>query len=64
MHKNLCHGKKGPCDAMRPTKGTELLQYLRNVEFEGEYLDNYNFQKLFSSLIKSTFQKCYSRFKW
>ena len=36
MHKKLCHGKKGLCDSMKPTKGTELLQYLRNVEFKGE----------------------------
>ncbi|XP_043464455.1 metabotropic glutamate receptor 2-like isoform X2 [Leptopilina heterotoma] len=43
MHKKLCHGKKGLCDAMRPTKGTELLQYLRNVEFEGLSGDEFKF---------------------
>ncbi|OAD59765.1 Metabotropic glutamate receptor 7 [Eufriesea mexicana] len=34
MHKDLCHGKPGLCDAMKPTKGTELLKYLRRVNFE------------------------------
>lgn len=35
MHRDLCHGKPGLCDAMKPTKGTELLKYLRKVDFEG-----------------------------
>lgn len=39
MHKELCHGRPGLCDAMKPIKGTELLKYLRKVTFEGE---NYN----------------------
>ncbi|PBC28293.1 Metabotropic glutamate receptor [Apis cerana cerana] len=34
MHKELCDGKPGLCDAMKPTKGTELLKYLRKVDFE------------------------------
>lgn len=38
MHKELCHGKPGLCDAMKPTKGTELLKYLRKVNFEGKFL--------------------------
>ncbi|KAI5744195.1 hypothetical protein M8J76_000032 [Diaphorina citri] len=29
MHKELCHGKKGLCEAMKPTKGSDLLKYLR-----------------------------------
>lgn len=36
MHKELCDGKPGLCDAMKPTKGTELLKYLRKVDFEGK----------------------------
>lgn len=36
MHKDLCRGNRGLCDAMKPTKGTELLNYLRKVEFKGE----------------------------
>ena len=36
MHADLCHGKPGLCEAMKPTKGTELLSYLRTVEFKGE----------------------------
>lgn len=36
MHKDLCKGRPGLCDAMKPTKGAELLKYLRSVEFEGE----------------------------
>jgi len=36
MHRDLCHGKEGLCDTMKPTKGTTLLQYLRKVDFKGE----------------------------
>ncbi|KAJ3644198.1 hypothetical protein Zmor_026868 [Zophobas morio] len=36
MHRDLCHGKPGLCEAMKPTKGTELLKYLRKVDFEGK----------------------------
>lgn len=36
MHRDLCHGKEGLCEAMKPTKGTTLLQYLRKVNFEGK----------------------------
>lgn len=38
MHKELCNGRPGLCEAMKPTKGPELLRYLRKVQFEGEYL--------------------------
>ncbi|KMQ89329.1 metabotropic glutamate receptor 7 [Lasius niger] len=45
MHLELCHGKEGLCDAMKPTKGTKLLQYLRKVDFEGKqtkrFLEDY-----------------------
>lgn len=40
MHDDLCHGEPGLCDAMKPTKGTELLKYLRKVEFKGKNLKN------------------------
>lgn len=36
MHKDLCGGKPGLCDAMKPTNGTELLRYLQKVSFEGK----------------------------
>lgn len=35
MHKALCNGKPGLCDAMKPTKGADLLKYLRKVNFTG-----------------------------
>lgn len=38
MHKELCGGRSGLCDAMRPTRGADLLKYLRKVEFKGIYL--------------------------
>lgn len=37
MHKDLCRGVSGLCDAMRPTKGADLLKYLRKVNFTGKY---------------------------
>ncbi|KAJ6646907.1 Metabotropic glutamate receptor 6, partial [Pseudolycoriella hygida] len=33
MHKALCKGRPGLCDAMKPTKGADLLKYLRKVDF-------------------------------
>lgn len=38
MHSDLCHGHQGLCDSMKPTKGTELLKYLRKVNFTGKNL--------------------------
>lgn len=35
MHKALCNGRPGLCDAMKPTKGADLLKYLRKVNFIG-----------------------------
>ncbi|XP_059480181.1 metabotropic glutamate receptor 4 isoform X2 [Neocloeon triangulifer] len=43
MHRDVCHSKPGLCDAMKPTKGTDLLRYLRKVEFEGLSGDNFRF---------------------
>ncbi|XP_045475410.1 metabotropic glutamate receptor 2-like isoform X2 [Harmonia axyridis] len=43
MHAELCNGKPGLCDAMKPTKGAELLKYLRKVEFEGLSGDFFHF---------------------
>ncbi|CRL08038.1 CLUMA_CG021023, isoform A [Clunio marinus] len=43
MHQELCEGKPGLCEAMRPTKGSELLKYLRNVKFLGLTGDEFNF---------------------
>ncbi|XP_017789864.1 PREDICTED: metabotropic glutamate receptor 2 [Habropoda laboriosa] len=45
MHKDLCGGKPGLCDSMKPTKGTELLKYLRKVDFEGLSGDKFKFDK-------------------
>lgn len=43
MHKELCYGKAGLCDAMKPIKGTELLKFLRRVTFEGLSGDMFKF---------------------
>ncbi|XP_046389805.1 metabotropic glutamate receptor 2-like isoform X2 [Ischnura elegans] len=43
MHRDLCHGLPGLCDAMNPVKGTELLKYLRKVEFFGLSGDKFRF---------------------
>lgn len=48
MHKDLCNGRPGLCDAMKPTKGTELLKYLRKVNFEGECIFLYVRIKIWS----------------
>jgi metabotropic X receptor len=45
MHQDLCDGKPGLCEAMRPTKGSELLKYLRNVKFMGLTGDEFNFDR-------------------
>lgn len=37
MHRELCGGKPGLCDAMKPTKGSDLLKFLKKVQFEGTY---------------------------
>ncbi|XP_031783188.1 metabotropic glutamate receptor 2 isoform X3 [Nasonia vitripennis] len=43
MHNDLCHGKVGLCDEMKPTKGEELLKYLRKVDFKGLSSDRFKF---------------------
>lgn len=45
MHKELCYGRPGLCDAMKPTKGAELLKYLKNVDFEGLTGDRFKFDQ-------------------
>uniref|UniRef100_H3A2R3 Glutamate metabotropic receptor 4 n=1 Tax=Latimeria chalumnae TaxID=7897 RepID=H3A2R3_LATCH len=35
MHKNLCPGKVGLCSKMDPVNGSELLKYIRRVNFTG-----------------------------
>ncbi|XP_011049692.1 PREDICTED: metabotropic glutamate receptor 2 isoform X2 [Acromyrmex echinatior] len=45
MHTDLCHGKAGLCDEMKPINGTLLLQYLRHVDFEGLSGDKFKFDK-------------------
>ncbi|KAL7014522.1 hypothetical protein ACKWTF_015984 [Chironomus riparius] len=43
MHQDVCGGRPGLCEGMRPTKGSELLKYLRNVKFRGLSGDEFNF---------------------
>ena len=43
MHQQLCEGKAGLCDAMKPIKGSELLKFLRKVTFEGLSGDMFRF---------------------
>ncbi|XP_030388138.1 metabotropic glutamate receptor 2 [Scaptodrosophila lebanonensis] len=43
MHHDLCGGLPSLCDAMKPTKGADLLKYLRKVEFEGLSGDHFRF---------------------
>lgn len=38
MHKELCNGISGLCEAMKPTNGAELLKFLRKVNFKGAKL--------------------------
>lgn len=45
MHQDVCPGRQGLCEAMRPTKGAELLKYLRNVDFEGLSGDRFKFDQ-------------------
>lgn len=48
MHRDLCAGQPSLCDAMKPTKGADLLKYLRKVEFQGEFISFHFFSFLFS----------------
>ncbi|KAL5285744.1 GPRMGL5 family protein [Megaselia abdita] len=43
MHENLCGGRSSLCAAMKPTKGADLLKYLRQVKFQGLSGDNFLF---------------------
>lgn len=43
MHRELCHGRPGLCDSMKPAKGSDLLKYLRNVKFDGLSGDEFHF---------------------
>nr|XP_021199674.2 metabotropic glutamate receptor 2 [Helicoverpa armigera] len=43
MHAELCGGKPGLCDAMRPASGATLLRYLRQVRFIGLSGDEFHF---------------------
>uniref|UniRef100_A0A8D8HVL6 Metabotropic glutamate receptor 8 n=2 Tax=Culex pipiens TaxID=7175 RepID=A0A8D8HVL6_CULPI len=43
MHSELCHGKPGICKSMNPTRGAELLKYLRKADFVGLSGDRFNF---------------------
>lgn len=38
MHQALCPGHTGLCPAMEPTDGRTLLQYIRAVRFNGEWM--------------------------
>ncbi|KNC33679.1 hypothetical protein FF38_08736, partial [Lucilia cuprina] len=43
MHRDLCGGRPSLCDAMKPTKGADLLKYLRKVQFQGLSGDHFRF---------------------
>ncbi|XP_028173175.1 metabotropic glutamate receptor 2-like isoform X1 [Ostrinia furnacalis] len=43
MHTDLCGGKPGLCEAMRPASGATLLRYLRQVQFTGLSGDEFHF---------------------
>ncbi|XP_058833240.1 metabotropic glutamate receptor 8 isoform X3 [Topomyia yanbarensis] len=43
MHHELCNGKAGLCEEMRPTKGADLLKFLRKADFIGLSGDRFNF---------------------
>ncbi|XP_070066036.1 metabotropic glutamate receptor 4 isoform X3 [Drosophila virilis] len=43
MHRDLCGGRPSLCDAMKPTKGADLLKYLRKVQFKGLSGDDFRF---------------------
>ncbi|XP_046866134.1 metabotropic glutamate receptor 2 isoform X2 [Drosophila willistoni] len=43
MHHDLCGDRPSLCDAMKPTKGADLLKYLRKVKFEGLSGDHFRF---------------------
>ncbi|XP_055916747.1 metabotropic glutamate receptor 2 [Eupeodes corollae] len=45
MHNDLCGGLPSLCDAMKPTKGADLLKYLRNVNFTGLSGDEFRFDE-------------------
>lgn len=38
MHRDLCSGSPGLCSRMSNIDGKELLGYIRNVSFNGEFL--------------------------
>lgn len=38
MHMDLCPGSMGVCEKMDPVEGRMLLQYIRSVNFNGEFL--------------------------
>lgn len=38
MHQALCPGHTGLCPAMEPTDGRTLLNYIRAVRFNGEWV--------------------------
>lgn len=39
MHRELCPGRVGLCPRMDPVDGTQLLKYIRNVNFSGGGLE-------------------------
>ncbi|XP_055853496.1 metabotropic glutamate receptor 2 isoform X2 [Episyrphus balteatus] len=43
MHRDLCGGRPSLCEAMKPTKGADLLKYLRKVQFQGLSGDQFRF---------------------
>ncbi|CAG9859138.1 unnamed protein product [Phyllotreta striolata] len=68
MHRDHCHGTTGLCDAMKPTNGTELLRYLRKVDFIGLSGDRFHFDENGDAParynIKHFKQVAYGKFAW
>lgn len=51
MHRDLCSGSPGLCSRMSNIDGKELLGYIRNVSFNGEFL-------IFQLLLLNFFPTC------
>lgn len=64
MHSTMCKGRPGLCDAMKPTKGADLLKYLRKVNFTGinqykkKNLVGYIFSYYLIQILNGNVRKC------
>lgn len=51
MHRDLCSGSPGLCSRMSNIDGKELLGYIRNVSFNGEFFPFFNWWQTISHLL-------------